>query len=156
MSGSWGVYYRSALIYWLLSCYCFARCVLVHCAPSPGIFSHCFITSASFPFSVLQFSSPGVWGNPRLVESSRILAVEVTAAEYQGHLCTRTGWLISCLKVPVWLNTPIHVSVQTHLEAWSPLAFNCFYHLCALFAFTWVFLKTRRLEAHDPCLEKLM
>lgn len=144
MFGSWGVYYRSALIYWLVSCYYFDRRVLVHCTPSPGIFSYCFITSVSFPFRVLQFYSPGGWGKPCLVESNRILAVEVTAAEYQVHLCTRTGWLISCLKVPVWLNIPIHVCVQTYLEAWSPLAFNCFCHLCALFAFTWVFIKIRK------------
>lgn len=64
-TGSWALHCRSAHIYWLVSCYYSDRHVWLCCAPTPGISSVWFITTVSLLFSILQFSSAGVCGEPR-------------------------------------------------------------------------------------------
>lgn len=84
------------------------------------------------------------WGKPCLIESNRILVVDVKAAEQPRASLYKNRMLISFLKVPVWLNIPAHVCVQMSLEASSLLTFNCLYLLCAFLACTLLLLKIRQ------------
>lgn len=82
--GSWELYYRSVLIYWLVSCYCFDRRVLVYCTPTPALLSCWFITSV-WCFSTLQMVTElQVQDKPCLMENSRILVVDIRQKNTKG------------------------------------------------------------------------